>query len=61
MPSIKSFRFPQGWDEARAQRVLEHVGNQTEDEVVAEDEAAWEDKSQTSVEAPNFRSKEDIR
>ena len=36
-------RFPDGWDEERVQRVLEHVENQTEDEAVAEDEAALKD------------------
>ncbi len=46
-------RFPKGWDEERVRRVLEHYENQTEDEAVAEDEAAWEDTSQTFIEIPN--------
>jgi len=33
--------FPQGWDEERIRRVLEHYEKRTEDEAVAEDEAAW--------------------
>jgi F0F1-type ATP synthase membrane subunit b/b' len=40
-------------DEERVKRVLDHYENQTEDEAVAEDEAAWEDISQTFAEVPN--------
>jgi len=50
---MKQSRFPKGWDEERVKRVLNHYENQTEDEAVAEDEAAWEDASQTFVEVPN--------
>ena len=50
---MKQSRFPKGWDEERVKHVLDHYENQTEDEAVAEDEAAWEDKSQTLVEVPN--------
>ncbi len=50
---MKKSRFPKGWDEERVKRVLDHYENQTEDEAVAEDEAAWEDASQTFVEVPN--------
>ena len=46
-------RFPKGWDEDRVRRVLDHYENQTEEEAVAEDEAAWEDLSQTFVKVPN--------
>ena len=46
-------RYPKGWDEERVRRVLEHYENQAEDEAVAEDEAAWEDASQTFIEIPN--------
>ena len=50
---MKQSRFPKGWDEERVKRVLDHYENQTEEEAVAEDEAAWEDISQTFVEVPN--------
>jgi hypothetical protein len=50
---MKQCRFPKGWDEDRVQRVIDHYENQTEDEAVAEDEAAWEDKSNTFIEIPN--------
>lgn len=50
---MKQNRFPKGWDEERVKRVLDQYENQTEEEAVAEDEAAWEDISQTFVEVPN--------
>ena len=46
-------RFPPGWSEERVRRVLEYYENQTEDEAVAEDEAAFEDQNQTIMEIPN--------
>ncbi len=46
-------RFPPGWDEARVRDLIEHYESQTEDEAVAEDEAAFEDKSQTVTLIPN--------
>ena len=49
----KQSKFPPGWDEERVERVLAHYENQTEEEAVAEDEAAWEDSSQTFIEVPN--------
>lgn len=45
-------RFPPGWDEARVQKVLEHYENQTEDEAVAEDEAAYQAEGQTVMIVP---------
>ena len=33
-------KFPPGWDEQHVQSVIDYYGNQTEDEAVAEDEAA---------------------
>ncbi len=46
-------KFPKGWDEDRVKQVLNHYENQTEDEAVAEDEAAWEDTTHTFIEVPN--------
>ena len=34
--------FPAGWDESRVNRLLSHYEAQTEEEAVAEDEAAFE-------------------
>ena len=48
----KKNRFPPGWDEQRVRAVLEHYEAQTEEEAVAEDEAAFEDAAQTFMEVP---------
>jgi hypothetical protein len=50
---MKQRKFPPGWDEARVRRVLSHYEEQSEEEAVAEDEAAMEDKTQTVMEIPN--------
>ena len=46
-------KFPDGWDESRVRRVLEHYEGQSDDEAVAEDEAASEQRDQTLMEVPN--------
>ena len=45
-------KFPPGWDEARVRKVLAHYENQTEDEAVAEDEAAYQARKQTVMIVP---------
>ena len=45
-------RFPPGWDERRVRDVLEHYENQTEEEAVAEDEAAFADSTMMAVPPP---------
>ena len=45
--------YPAGWDEVRVKRVLEHYECQSEEEAVAEDEAAYEDANQTFMKIPN--------
>lgn len=45
--------FPPGWNEERVHRLIQHYDTQTEAEQVAEDEAAYEDSSQTVMEIPN--------
>jgi hypothetical protein len=49
---MKKNKFPKGWDEERVRRVLAHYEKQTEEEAVAEDEAAFEDRTQTLMEVP---------
>ena len=49
---MKRNRFPAGWDEARVRRVLEHYEHQSEDEAVAEDEAAFQLRGQTVMVVP---------
>ena len=46
-------KFPRGWDEERVRKVLAHYENQTEDEAVAEDEAAYEAEGQTVMIVPS--------
>jgi len=48
----KQSNYPPGWDGARVRRVLAHYEQQTEEEAVAEDEAAFENQTQTAMEVP---------
>ena len=48
----KKNTYPPGWDESRVRRVLAHYEQQTEAEAVAEDEAAFENQTQTAMEVP---------
>ena len=50
---MKQSRFPKGWDEKRVSELLAHYETQTEDEIVAEDEAALLDPEQTIMEVPS--------
>ena len=45
-------QFPPGWDEDRVQHVLDHYDQQTDEEAVAEDEAAWESTTHTTMDVP---------
>ena len=45
-------RFPEGWDEDRVKRVLDHYETQSDLEAVAEDEASYEDTTSTTMEVP---------
>jgi hypothetical protein len=45
-------KLPRGWDEQRIQKVLDHYEDQTEDEAVAEDEAAYKAQDQTVMIVP---------
>jgi len=45
-------QYPKNWDESRVRRVLDHYEQQSEDEAVAEDEAAYEDVTQSIVGVP---------
>ena len=49
---MSSNKFPPGWDEERVRRVLEHYDHQSDDEAVAEDEAAFEPPTHTAMEIP---------
>ena len=49
---MKQSTFPPGWDEERVRRVLVHYEQQTEEAAVAEDEAVFEDQTQTVMGIP---------
>jgi hypothetical protein len=49
---MKQGNFPEGWDEDRVRRVLEHYEKQSDEEAVAEDEAAYESTTHTAMEIP---------
>ncbi len=49
---MKQNAFPPGWNEKRVKDVLAHYESQTEEEALAEDEAAFEVAGQTVMEIP---------
>lgn len=49
---MRQHRYPAGWDEERVRKVLRHYETQTEDEAVAEDEAAFRRRDQTVMVVP---------
>jgi aminoglycoside/choline kinase family phosphotransferase len=49
---MKSNKFPAGWDEDRVKRLLERYDDQTEEEAIAEDEAAFTDQSEVVMGVP---------
>ena len=49
---MKHAAFPKGWNEERVRRVLEHYEAQSDEEGVAEDEAAYESTTHTAMEIP---------
>jgi len=44
--------YPPGWDEERVRRVLEHYESQSDEQAVAEDEAAYEATTHTTMGIP---------
>jgi len=42
MDKVDNNKYPAGWNQERVQKVIEHYENQSEDEAIAEDEAAFE-------------------
>ncbi len=45
-------RYPEGWNRRRVQAVLEHYEKQTDEEAVAEDEAAYRDGAFAMIQVP---------
>ena len=49
---MKRTQFPEGWNEERVCKLLEHYEAQSDEEAVAEDEAAYESTTHTAMEVP---------
>ncbi len=49
---MRQAKYPPGWDEERVRRVLEHYDTQSDEETVAEDEAAYEATTHTAMDVP---------
>jgi hypothetical protein len=49
---MKQNKYPAGWDERKVRKVLKHYESQTDEQAVAEDEAAYELKDQTVMVVP---------
>ena len=49
---MRQATYPDGWDEERVRRVLEHYETQPDEEAVAEDEAAYEATTHTAMNVP---------
>ena len=45
-------KFPPDWDEERVERVLAHYEEQSEEEAISEDEAAFDDQTHTMIAIP---------
>jgi len=45
-------QLPQGWDESRVRRVLDHYESRTDDQATAEDQEAFEATTHTAMEVP---------
>ena len=46
-------KYPPGWDDERVQRLIQHYDSQSDEEAIAEDEAAFDDPSHTVMTIPN--------
>jgi len=49
---MEQSQLPTNWDTEQVRRVLEHYEWQTEDEALAEDEAAFAERRETIMEVP---------
>lgn len=45
-------KLPKGWDESRVSRVVKHYEGQSDEEATAEDEAAYNATTHTSIDVP---------
>ncbi len=52
VPKVDPNVYPKGWDRQRVEAVIAHYENQSEDEAVAEDEAAFRDGAFAMMQVP---------
>ncbi len=45
-------KLPQGWDDSRVRKILDHYESQTDDAAAAEDQEAFESTTHTAMEVP---------
>ncbi len=45
-------KYPPGWDSERVRRLIQHYESQTDEEAIAEDEAAFDDPTKTVMDIP---------
>ena len=45
-------KYPPGWDLERVHRLIQHYESQTDEEAIAEDEAAFDDPTKTVMDIP---------
>jgi hypothetical protein len=45
-------KLPDGWDEGRVRRVLDHYENQSDTDAAAEDQGSFESTTHTAMEVP---------
>jgi hypothetical protein len=61
MSKTENQAYPAGWDEERIRKLAEHYDNQTEDEQVVENEAAFLAEGQTVMVVPTELVPEIVR
>ncbi len=49
---MRQAKYPPGWDAERVRRALEHYEAQSDEEAVAEDEAAYDTTTHTAMDIP---------
>lgn len=50
--TMEQSQLPTNWDAEQVRRVLDHYERQTEDDALAEDEAAFAERRETIMEVP---------
>jgi hypothetical protein len=50
---MKKEPLPEGWTEEKVEEILRHYESQTDEEAMAEDEAAWRSPDESFIQVPN--------